>query len=80
VLAKQNLAAAQRIQSEHAKKKRDISRFKVGDQGVLSTANLNVGERTRKLTPKYTGPFFIDEVQVTGHVSTSLAAVIISYS
>jgi hypothetical protein len=37
--------------------------FKKGDQVWLSTAHLNLDDRARKLTPKYTGPFVIEEVK-----------------
>jgi hypothetical protein len=63
VRAEQRLLAAQRVQSEHANKKRRDVVFKKGDQVWLSTAHLNLGDRVRKLTPKYTGPFIVEEVK-----------------
>ena len=61
--AEERLRVAQRTQSEHANKKRRHEVFNVGDQVWLSTAHLNVSDRARKLTPKYTGPFVIEEVK-----------------
>jgi hypothetical protein len=61
--AEERLRAAQRTQSEYANKKRRHEVFNVGDQVWLSTAHLDVGDRARKLTPKYTGPFVIEEVK-----------------
>jgi hypothetical protein len=61
--AEQRLLAAQQSQSHHANKKRRHVVFNVGDQVWLSTANLNIGDRARKLTPKYTGPFVVVEVK-----------------
>lgn len=63
VRAEQRLLAAQRTQAQHANTKRRHLQFSVGDQVWLSTAHLNVGDRARKLTPKYTGPFVIEEVK-----------------
>jgi hypothetical protein len=63
VIAKQRLVAAQQRQAEYANKRRREVTFRVGDQVMLSTENLNVGERKRKLTPKYTGPFVVEEVK-----------------
>ena len=63
VRAEQRLLAAQQVQSLHANKKRRHVVFKKGDQVWLSTAHLNLDDRARKLTPKYTGPFVIEEVK-----------------
>jgi hypothetical protein len=61
--AEQRLLTAQQSQAHHANKKRRHVTFNAGDQVWLSTTNLNLGDRARKLTPKYTGPFVIEEVK-----------------
>ena len=60
--AKENLLRAQENQSKYANRSRRNYEFKKGDSVWLSTKNLNLGERSRKLTAKYTGPFKIIEV------------------
>ena len=55
-VAKTNLAAAQERQSQYANQSRRELEFQVGDQVMLSTENMSVGERTRKLCAKYAGP------------------------
>jgi hypothetical protein len=61
--AEQRLLAAQQSQSHHANKKRRHVVFNVGDQVWLSTSNLNIGDRARELSPKYTGPFVVEQVK-----------------
>jgi hypothetical protein len=55
-VAKTNLVAAQEKQSRFANQSRRELEFQVGDQVMLSTENMNVGERSRKLCAKYAGP------------------------
>ena len=61
VVAKANIAAAQTRQARNANKSRRAHEFKVGEQVMLSTENMNVGERARKLCAKYAGPHRIIE-------------------
>ena len=55
------LLAAQQKQSRDANKSRREYEFEVGEQVMLSTENLNVGARARKLVAKYAGPHKIIE-------------------
>ena len=55
-IAKQHLLAAQERQSKEANKSRRQHEFNVGDKVMVSTENMNVGERARKLVAKYAGP------------------------
>jgi len=55
-IAKQHLLAAQEKQSHEANKSRREHEFNVGDKVMVSTENMNVGERARKLVAKYAGP------------------------
>jgi hypothetical protein len=48
-------------QARNANKSRRAHEFKVGEQVMLSTENMNVGERARKLCAKYAGPHRIIE-------------------
>ena len=57
--AKNNLQHAQERQTRNANKHRQQVNFQVGDQVLLSTTNLKVDDRARKLTSKYIGPFTI---------------------
>ena len=57
--AKNNLQHAQERQTRNANKHRQQVNFQVGDQVLLSTANLKIDDRARKLTSKYIGPFTI---------------------
>jgi hypothetical protein len=54
--AKQHLLAAQQRQSQYADESKREFEFKIGDQVMLSTENMNVGERARKLCAKFAGP------------------------
>jgi hypothetical protein len=60
-VAKTNLTAAQEKQSKFANQSRRDFEFQVGDQVMLSTENMSVGERARKLCAKYAGPHKIIE-------------------
>ena len=60
--AKVNLAEAQQRQAKYADEKRRERVFKVGDQVLLSTANLSTHERAVKLLPKWIGPYKIKRV------------------
>jgi hypothetical protein len=64
-VAKQHLLAAQEKQSRDANRSRREHEFKVGEQVMLSTENLNVGDRARKLVAKYAGPHRIIEHPTT---------------
>ena len=57
--AKENIAAAQNRQQQYANQHRRERVFQVGDQVLLSTANLRNEDRAPKLSPKYVGPFTI---------------------
>jgi hypothetical protein len=57
--AKNNLQHAQERQTRNANKHRQQVSFQVGNQVLLSTANLKIDDRARKLTSKYIGPFTI---------------------
>ena len=61
--AKKAIQAAQSRQKLHADKRRKPMTFNVGQQVLLSTKNLNVKNMgTRKLLPRYIGPFPITDV------------------
>jgi len=61
--AKHNLQAAKDRQKSYADSKRLELLFKVGDQVLLSTANLKQNLNThRKLLPKWVGPFPVTRV------------------
>jgi hypothetical protein len=58
--AKKHLAAAQERQKKHANKRRTACTFVAGDQVLLSIENLKLpGVRSRKLTPRFCGPFTV---------------------
>lgn len=57
--AKRCLLAAQQRDKAAANKRRNDREFHVGDQVLLSTANLRLKTGTRKLLPRYIGPFTI---------------------
>ena len=59
--AKENLATAREKQARFANQSRRDFEFHVGDQVMLSTENMNVGDRARKLCAKYAGPHKIIE-------------------
>jgi hypothetical protein len=59
--ARTMLLAAQQKQSRDANKSRREYEFAVGEQVMLSTENLNVGARARKLVAKFAGPHKIIE-------------------
>ena len=60
--AKLNLQEAQTRQEQYANvNRRDVS-FKLGDEVMLSTANLKKWDRAPKLLPKYVGPYKITKV------------------
>ena len=71
-LAKKNLLSAQQRQSYYADQHRREVTFNIGDQVLLSTANLKlkVSEQTPKLLSKFIGPFSI--VQVISPVAYKL--------
>ena len=61
-VAKQHLEAAQQRQKSQADKRRNPSGFQVGDRVLLSTVNLSLkATGTRKLMPRFIGPFKIKE-------------------
>jgi hypothetical protein len=60
--AKENIKAAQQRQAHYANQHRREVVFKVGDQVLLSTANIRNENRAPKLTAKYIGPFAITRV------------------
>ena len=60
-LAKKHLLAAQNRQKAYADTKRHDVTFAVGDQVLLSTANLRL-QGSRKLLPRFVGPFSIIKV------------------
>jgi hypothetical protein len=66
------LIAAQQRQKAFADKKRVEKTFKVGDKMLLSTKYLNLkySRKSRKLLPKWIGPFEV--VQVVGPVAYEL--------
>ena len=63
-LAKQRLKVAQDRQSRYANQRRREVQFQAGDRILLSTADLNLAGAgpSRKLKPKYIGPFTIVEM------------------
>jgi hypothetical protein len=70
--ARKCLIAAQKRQKALADKRRIDQEFKVGDKVLLSTKYLNLkhNEKSRKLLPKWIGPFEV--VQVVGPVAYKL--------
>jgi transposase InsO family protein len=60
-VAKQHLLAAQEKQSREANKSRREHEFDIGEQVMLSTENLNIDHRARKLVAKYAGPHKVIE-------------------
>ena len=62
MVAKDNLENAIRRQSHYANQHRRDVKFQENDWVLLSTANLQTFGRTRKLTPKYAGPYRIKQV------------------
>ena len=59
--AKANLEQARQRQTHFANEKRTEQEFQVGQQVLLSTANLNIQNRAPKLASKFIGPFKITE-------------------
>jgi hypothetical protein len=70
--ARKCLMAAQQRQKAFADKNRVEKTLKVGDKMLLSTKYLNLkhSKKSRKLLPKWIGPFEV--VQVVGHVAYKL--------
>ena len=70
--ARKCLIAAQQRQKAYADRRRVEKVYKVGDKVLLSTKYLNMkhGETSRKLLPKWIGPFEV--VQVVGPVAYEL--------
>jgi hypothetical protein len=70
--ARKCLIAAQQRQKALADKRRIDQEFKVGDKVLLSTKYLNLkhSKKSRKLLPKWIGPFEV--VQVVGPVAYKL--------
>jgi hypothetical protein len=60
--AKQNLKDAQERQTKYANQNRREMKFKVGDQVLLSTANIRNKDRAPKLSPRFIGPFRVCRV------------------
>src|SRR6185312_9837229 len=57
-----NLRQAQQRQTHYANKQRREVEFSIGDQVLLSTANLRNEARAPKLAPRFIGPFPIVRV------------------
>ena len=70
--ARKCLIAAQQRQKAYADQRRTEKTFSVGDKVLLSTKYLNIkhGETSRKLLPKWIGPFEVE--QVVGPVAYKL--------
>lgn len=62
MVAKDNLEKAIQRQSRYANQHRKDVKFRENDWVLLSTANLQTFGRTRKLTPKYAGPYRIKQI------------------
>jgi hypothetical protein len=60
--AKENLKQAQERQTKYANQHRREMKFKMGDQVLLSTANIRNQDRAPKLVAKYIGPFTVCRV------------------
>jgi hypothetical protein len=60
--AKERLRAAQSRQKADADKHRADAAFQVGDLVLLSTKNLSLLGGTRKLMPKFIGPFPVEQM------------------
>lgn len=65
-IAKDTLVVAQQRQSQYANNHRRHVEFKIGDKVLLSTKNINnpidKNRPTRKLAPKYIGPYIIEAI------------------
>lgn len=65
-IAKDNLARAQARQAQYANKKRREIQFQIGDKVLLSSANINTANQSkrpsRKLMAKFLGPYEVVEV------------------
>ena len=59
--ARENILKAQQGQKTQADKHRRDHTFKIGDLVRLSTKNLNLPVGTRKLSPKWVGPYKITD-------------------
>ena len=64
VLAKQNLERARQTQAKWANAKRRHHEFRVGDEVMLATENLNVQDPgpARKLRDRWVGPFVVERM------------------
>ena len=60
--AKENLKEAQERQTKYANQNRREVKLKVGDQVLLSTANIRNQDRAPKLAPRFIGPFKVVRV------------------
>ena len=60
--ATSNLKQAQERQAKYANQRRREVNFQLGDQVLLSTANLKNDKQAPKLSPKFIGPFVIKRV------------------
>jgi hypothetical protein len=59
-VARDNIIKAQLMQKKYADQHRRDHKFKIGDQVLLNNRNLNPADhRSRKLAPKFEGPFRI---------------------
>ena len=59
-VAQDNIIKAQLTQKKYADQHRQDHKFQIGDQVLLNNRNLNPADhRSRKLAPKYEGPFRI---------------------
>jgi len=65
-IAKDTLLAAQERQTKYANQHRRDETYNIGDQVLLSTTNINddinKNRPTRKLNPKWIGPYTIEEI------------------
>lgn len=79
-VARKNLEAVQQRQKQYADAhRRDVS-YHIGDEVLLSTKNLKLKEGSRKLLPKFIGPFRITEIINPVAVRLDLPATLRTHS
>ena len=59
--ATKHLLAAQQYQKAYADQKRKDLQFEVGEQVMLSTKNIRIKDRTRKLAQQFIGPYKVTQ-------------------